>query len=171
MSGLGNTWSANFLLVLIFPLFFRCQVWGILGLPTFRWTSFPLFLRYQVWGVTGLSTFRWTLFLKCQVWGIPCLPSWTSFPLFLRWQIWGYLVCQLFSWTSLAFSANSSTEGLFKKPPNTITTTTRSLNTDVLMLRTGRTLVHCIYYYGNSPPPPPLNGNFTLKMADRGLFP
>ena len=40
----------------LIPPFFRCQVWGVHGLPTVSWISFPLFLRCQVWGVLGLPT-------------------------------------------------------------------------------------------------------------------
>ena len=49
---LGSTW-----LDLISPLFEE---------PGFCWNSFHLFLRCQVWGIPGLLTFRWTSYFPIK---------------------------------------------------------------------------------------------------------
>ena len=120
---MGSTWTANFLVALIFPyflgarfgeylvcqlvvgphipLFLRCQVWGVRGLPTFRWTSYSLICEVPGLGSTWSAYFSldlifpyfWgamfgeclvcqlfvgphiPLFLRCQVWGVPGLPT------------------------------------------------------------------------------------------------
>ena len=130
---LGSTWSANFSLDLIspyfwgarfgeylvcqlfvgphIPLFLRCQVWGVPGLPTFSWTSYSPIFEVPGLGSTWYANFsldlifpyfwgawfgeylvcqlfvgpRITLFLRCQVWGVPGLPifHWNSYsPIF-----------------------------------------------------------------------------------------
>ena len=107
--GLGNAWSANFSLDLIFPYFWGARFWGVPGLPTFRWTSYSLIFEVLGLGSTWSANFSldlifpnfWgarfgeylvrqlfvgphiPLFLRCLVWGVPGLPTfrWTSYSL------------------------------------------------------------------------------------------
>ena len=58
--GLGSTWSANFSLDLIFPYFWGARFGEYLVCQLFVGPHILLFLRCQVWGVPGLPTFRWT---------------------------------------------------------------------------------------------------------------
>ena len=110
--GVGNIWAANFLLALICSYFFRCQVWGIPGVPFFLldlifphfWGArfgeylvyqlfvgphIPLCFRCQFGGVPGLLTFRWTSYS-------PIFEVHLIFPYFGGSRLGEYLVCQLF---------------------------------------------------------------------------
>ena len=106
--GLGSTWSANFSLDLIFPYFggamfgeyLVCQLfngphfWGArfreyLVCQLFDGPHTPLFLRCQVWGVPGLPTFRWTSYSLI-------FEGHLIFPYFWGSRLGEYLVCQLF---------------------------------------------------------------------------
>ena len=68
------------------PLFFRCQVWGVPGLPTCCWTSYSLIFEVPVLGSTWSANFSLDLifpFFRCHVWGVPGLQTscWTSYSL------------------------------------------------------------------------------------------
>ena len=84
--GLGSTWSANLLLDLIFPYFWGARFGEYLVCQLLVGPHIPLFLRCQDWGVPGLPTFRWisySLIFGVPVWGRPGLPTfrWTSYSL------------------------------------------------------------------------------------------
>ena len=58
--GFGSTWSANFSLDLFSPIFEVPGLGEYLVCQLFVGPFIPLFLRCQVWGVPGLPTFQWT---------------------------------------------------------------------------------------------------------------
>ena len=88
------------------PLFLRCQVWGVPGLPTFRWSSYSLIFEVLDLGSTWSANFfldliipnflgaRFGEFLVCQLFVGPHIP------LFLRCQVWGVPGLPTFRWTS-----------------------------------------------------------------------
>ena len=100
--GLGSTWSANFSLDLIFPYFWGASVGEYLVCQLFVGPHIPLVLRCQVWGVPGLPTSCWTWY--SLIFEVPGLGStWSAnisldliFPYFWGARFGEYLVCQLF---------------------------------------------------------------------------
>ena len=93
----GEYFVCQFLCWPAYSSIFRYQVWGDPGLPTFRWTSFPLFLRCQVFVGPHIPLFwgaRFGEYLVCQLLVGPHVP------LFLRCQVWGLPGLPTFRWTS-----------------------------------------------------------------------
>ena len=101
--GLGNTWSANFSLELIFPYFWGARFGEYLVCQLFVGPHNPLYFRCLVWGVPGLPTLCWTShyliflgarfgeYLGCQFF------IGTDIPLFLRCHIEGFRNCKFLS--------------------------------------------------------------------------
>ena len=91
---MGSIWAANFFAGPHIPSFLRCQVWGVPGLPTFRWTSYSLIFEVPGLGSTWSANFSLDLIFP-YFWG-PRFSLDLIFPYFWGARFGEYLVCQLF---------------------------------------------------------------------------
>ena len=138
--GLGNTWSANFPLELIFPYFWGARFGEYLVYQLFVGPHIPLFFQVPGLGSTWSANFSldlifpyfWgarfgeylvcqlfvgphiPLFFRCLVWGVPGLPTlcWTShYLIFLGARFGEYLGCQFFIGTDIPLFLRCHIEG------------------------------------------------------------